>query len=52
MNRVLKPCGTRAAYMRHLRNQQVPCPKCAAANQAYGRAYRAEVKRILRRRPA
>ena len=52
MGRELKPCGIRAAYMRHLRNRQVPCPQCAAANQAYGRAYRAELNRILRGRPS
>lgn len=31
----LKPCGTVAAYRRHLRKKEVPCLKCSAANAAY-----------------
>ncbi len=27
----LKPCGTPAAYDRHRRNQETPCPACRAA---------------------
>lgn len=29
----LKPCGTQAAYMRHLRNGEKPCDACTAANR-------------------
>lgn len=33
--RVLKPCGTEAAYRRHIRNREVPCEACrVAANKA------------------
>ena len=31
----LKPCGTRAAYKRHLRRREVPCQPCVQANRAY-----------------
>lgn len=27
----LRPCGTTAAYRRHLRHGERPCPSCAAA---------------------
>ena len=40
MGRALKPCGTRAACMRHLRNGEQPCDACAQANKEYGEAYR------------
>lgn len=30
--RKLQPCGTRAAYVRHLRNNEEPCDACRAAN--------------------
>lgn len=29
--RPLKPCGTPAAYHRHLKRRQVPCEKCVEA---------------------
>jgi hypothetical protein len=29
-----QPCGTTAAYRRHLRNGEVPCDACRAANTA------------------
>jgi len=32
MTRKLQPCGTRAAYVRHLYNNQDPCDACKAAN--------------------
>ena len=32
MTRELKPCGTTAAYRRHLRNGEEPCGECLAAN--------------------
>lgn len=31
--RKLKPCGTHAAYVRHLRNNEKPCDPCTAANR-------------------
>lgn len=31
--RVLKPCGTRAAYKRHLRNNEPVCWRCRLANR-------------------
>lgn len=33
MARQLKPCGTYAAYARHLRNGEKPCGPCAEANR-------------------
>jgi hypothetical protein len=33
MTRKLKPCGTYAAYARHLRNDEKPCDPCSAANR-------------------
>jgi hypothetical protein len=32
MARKLRPCGTRAAYQRHLYNKEEPCEACKAAN--------------------
>lgn len=29
--RVLKPCGTPAAYRRHMFRRETPCPECVAA---------------------
>jgi hypothetical protein len=31
--RELQPCGTPAAYRRHLRNHETPCPSCRRAKQ-------------------
>ncbi|MBA9003688.1 hypothetical protein [Thermomonospora cellulosilytica] len=31
----LQPCGTHAAYMRHLRRGEKPCDACRAARRAY-----------------
>lgn len=31
MARELKPCGTSAAYRRHLRRDETPCEACTAA---------------------
>jgi hypothetical protein len=36
--RPLKPCGTRAAYQRHIANREVPCDACVAANRIDARA--------------
>jgi hypothetical protein len=35
-----QPCGTRAAYRRHLRAGEVPCQPCKDANADYQRARR------------
>ena len=35
-----KPCGTSAAYRRHLRAGERPCPKCCAANAAATKTYK------------
>lgn len=32
MPRSLQPCGTAAAYVRHLRHGEPPCTDCLAAN--------------------
>lgn len=44
MSRYLKPCGTRAAYVRHLSLNQAPCAPCTRANSTYehARQHRAE----------
>jgi len=31
--RELKPCGTTAAYQRHLRHREVPCGPCVEARR-------------------
>lgn len=36
--RQLKPCGTEAAYRRHLRNGEPACDKCRAAHQGQNAA--------------
>ena len=37
---IIAKCGSRSAYKRHLRNQEVPCVKCKEANTKYHRLYR------------
>ena len=37
MARELKPCGTVAAYQRHLSRGEDACPACAAARRDYNR---------------
>ena len=41
------PCGTVAAYRRHLRHSEQPCTACYAANAAYSRA-RADRNKTIR----
>lgn len=41
MARELKPCGTPAAYRRHLRKKQTPCKACQKAARDEKRAQRA-----------
>ena len=50
MTRELKPCGTDAAYARHLRHRQLPCDACTAAHREHVAAYRRELEAILQRR--
>jgi hypothetical protein len=38
MTRVLQPCGTRAAYKRHLRRYEEACPDCKRAMRDAKRA--------------
>lgn len=38
MARELRPCGTEAAYQRHLRHGEEPCEACDRAHAAYVRA--------------
>jgi len=47
MTRVLRWCGTEAAYRRHLLYRQVPCPVCTKAHRRYG-ASREKTSRALR----
>lgn len=44
MARRLRPCGTVAAYSRHLRRGEEPCQPCRTANTAYQREYKANPK--------
>lgn len=44
MARDLQPCGTEAAYRRHLRKEERPCEECLAAN-AQEKAWRTDAKR-------
>jgi hypothetical protein len=39
---ITKPCGTIAAYKRHLRHGDTPCDRCKAANATWHREYQAE----------
>jgi len=36
----MKPCGTTAAYTRHLRNNETPCPACKQAHALWQWDYR------------
>lgn len=45
--RSLKPCGTRAAYQRHLKNGEPPCAACLAANNKANEDHRAD--HVIRR---
>lgn len=38
----VKPCGTTAAYRRHLRHRTPPCPECLAANRRHVAAMQAK----------
>ena len=40
-----RPCGTPAAYQRHLSNRQVPCVPCRLAAASYSRARMALMRR-------
>ena len=39
-----QPCGTSAAYRRHLRAGERPCPKCCAANAEVTKIYKRKAK--------
>lgn len=36
----VEPCGTRAAYQRHIRHGEVPCDACMGANRLFTERYR------------
>jgi len=38
--RELKPCGTEAAYKRHLFYREIPCDECVTAHREYLRKWR------------
>jgi hypothetical protein len=40
--RPVQPCGTLAAYRRHLDKGEEPCAECRAANAEYSRQARAK----------
>jgi hypothetical protein len=40
MPRQLRPCGTRAAYVRHQRHGEDPCEKCVEGNRLYMQQFR------------
>jgi hypothetical protein len=42
--RVVKPCGTIAAYQRHLKRGEKPCDECKKANRDDGRQRRGNPK--------
>jgi hypothetical protein len=41
MTAQLRPCGTPAAYKRHLRHREPPCDDCTAANRLSSRLHHA-----------
>jgi hypothetical protein len=45
-SRKLQPCGTDAAYNRHIQHGEEPCAVCRAAHNAYARVDR-RTRRIL-----
>jgi hypothetical protein len=44
VNRPWQPCGTRAAYRRHLRHGEQPCRACLAAEREGDRAAKARAR--------
>lgn len=44
--RSLRPCGTPAAYRRHLRASEAPCGACAEANRVERSERRAAARRV------
>ena len=51
MTGALLPCGTRAAYVRHVRAGERPCPECRAANADYMRRRRLRSRKLVVLRP-
>lgn len=43
--RKLKPCGTQAAYLRHIKRKEKPCEPCVLANRAAKAEYAATYDR-------
>jgi hypothetical protein len=48
----LEPCGTSAAYKRHIRHREVPCEPCRQFERAKSRARIAAMRAETRRRHA
>jgi len=48
MSRVLQPCGTAAAYQRHMRRGEPPCEACAVAWSEWSRAYKGAHREQIR----
>lgn len=46
----LQPCGTNAAYARHIKHGEVPCDACRAAHAADVAKYRPEKPKVKRKR--
>lgn len=49
--RELRPCGTRAAYVRHKRNGEEPCLACHTAYKEYKRELNSRRKRTRKLKP-
>ena len=47
MSRELQPCGTYAAYRRHLSHGEYPCQPCTEAAAAHQRKVRGTKPRVL-----
>lgn len=48
MPRILKPCGTHAAYCRHINRGEQPCEPCKRAHAEHQHAYAAEHREARR----
>lgn len=47
----LKPCGTNAAWARHRKNGERPCPDCSAAHAADVKRHKAKKSKVRRPKP-
>lgn len=44
----VKPCGTRAAWLRHRKNGETPCEPCREAAARESRERRAKARKVVR----